>query len=275
MRELLASLDKGLPINTGKITISDWLDKWIDEHVAPKRRQETVERYRDICRKHIKPHLGHVQMTRLTPTDIKALEATWASQGMSPIGILYAHRVLSAALKAAVKMELLYRNPAQVVDPPSPEKREVRPPDVSAVNRILNESEQHADQLHPALRLVAYTGIRRGECLGLHWNEVDLNRPEITITESLVRSAELGLILEPPKSRSGRRVINLDDGTAQILREHKVRQMEHRLVLGSTYVDNDLVFPDEFGAPLNPMALTRALQRAARQADAGHVNCTT
>ncbi|MDP6302415.1 MAG: hypothetical protein QF717_14060, partial [SAR202 cluster bacterium] len=76
MRELLASLDKGLPINTGKITISDWLDKWIDEHVAPKRRQETVERYRDICRKHIKPHLGHVQMTRLTPTDIKALEAT-------------------------------------------------------------------------------------------------------------------------------------------------------------------------------------------------------
>lgn len=271
MRELLASLDKGLPINTGKIAISEWLDKWIIEHVAPKRRQGTVERYRDICRKHIKPHVGHIQMTRLTPTDIKALEAKWASQGMSPIGILYAHRVLSAALKAAVKMELLYRNPAQVVDPPSPEKREVRPPDVSTVNRLLEASEQYGDLLYPALRLVAYTGIRRGECLGLHWNEVDLSRPEITITESLVRSAELGLILEPPKSRSGRRVINLDDGTAQVLHEHKVRQMEHRLVLGSTHEDNDLVFPDEFGAPLNPMALTRALQRAARQADAGHV----
>ena len=125
------------------------------------------------------------------------------------------------------------------------------------------------------MRLIAYTGVRRGECLGLHWRDVDLVRQEITITASLVRSAELGLILEPPKSKASRRVINLDDGTVQVLREHKVRQMEHRLVLGSSYQDNALVFPDEFGAPLNPMALTRALQRAARQAGAGHVKKTT
>jgi integrase len=271
MRELLASLDRGLPINTGKLTVSEWFDRWIDEHIAPNRRQRTTERYRDVCRNHIKPYLGHMRLTRLTPSDIKALEATWAGQGMTAHGIQYGHRVLSAALKSAVKMELLYRNPALVVDPPRPEKREVRPPDVRTVNDLLDASEREGDRFYPALRLIAYTGIRRGECLGLHWRDVDLARQEITITASLVRSAEKGLILEPPKSKASRRVINLDDGTAQVLGEHKVRQMEQRLVLGSTYQDSDFAFPDEFGLPLNPMALTRALQRAARRAGSGHI----
>ena len=207
----------------------------------------------------------------MTPSDIKALEAGWAENGMTANGVQYAHRILSAALKSAVKMELIFRNPALVVDPPSPEKQEVRPPDVATVNNLPEASGAASHRFYPAMRLIAYTRVRRGECLGLHWRDVDLVRQEITITASLVRSAELGLILEPPKSRAGRRVINLDDGTAQVLREHKVRQMEHRLVLGSTYQDDDFVFPDGFGAPLNPMALTRALQRAARQAEAGHV----
>jgi len=87
---------------------------------------------------------------------------------------------------------------------------------------------------------------------------------------SLVRSAELGLILEPPKSKASRRVIDLDDGTIQILREHKVQQMEQRLILGRTYEDNDLVFPNELGGVLNPMALTRALERTGKRVEAGH-----
>ena len=199
------------------------------------------------------------------------METKWADQGMTPIGIQYAHRILSAALKTAVKMELLYRNPAQVVDPPRVETAEVQPPNVSTVHRLLEVSETQGDPLFPALRLIAYSAIRRGECLGLHWQQVDFTRQEITIVSSLVRSAEMGLILEPPKSKASRRVIDLDDGTMQILHEHKVRQMENRLILGRTYEDNDLVFPNEFGQPLNPMALTRALVRAARRAGGEHV----
>ena len=118
---------------------------------------------------------------------------------MTPTGIEYAHRILSAALKAAVKMELLYRNPAQVVDPPRVIKPEVQPPSVSTVNKLLEVAEAQANPLYPALRLIAYSGIRRGECLGLHWQDVDFDTQEITIVSSLVRSAEKGLILEPPK----------------------------------------------------------------------------
>ena len=212
-----------------------------------------------------------MQLTRLTPSDIKNLETQWANQGMTPTGIVFAHRILSATLKAAVKMELLYRNPAQVIDPPRVEKPEVQPPSISTVNKLLEVSESQADPLYPAMRLIAYSGIRRGECLGLHWQHVDFVTQEITIVGSLVRSAEKGLILEPPKSKASRRVIDLDDGTMQTLREHKVRQMEHRITLGQTYEDNDLVFPNQFGTSINPMALMRALDRAARRAGTKHI----
>lgn len=210
-------------------------------------------------------------MSRLSPTDIKALETKWLDRGMTATGVKFAHGILSASLNYAVKMEVLYRNPAKVVDPPRVEKSEVQPPDVKTVNQILATSEEHGDKLFPAIRLIAYSGIRRGECLGLHWRHVDFARQEIAVVSSLVRSSEMGLILEPPKSKASRRVIDLDDGTMQILRDHKVRQMEHRLLLGSTYEDNDLVFPNELGSVLNPMALTRTLDRTNCRVQAGHV----
>ena len=75
LRELMASLDKGLPINTKKITVSEWLDRWIAEHIASTKRQRTIERYSDVARKHIAPHIGHMQLTNVTPSDVKALEA--------------------------------------------------------------------------------------------------------------------------------------------------------------------------------------------------------
>jgi len=102
----------------------------------------------------------------------------------------------------------------------------------------------------------------RSECLGLHWQQGDFDRQEISIASSLVKSAQKGLLFEPPKSAASRRVINLDDGTMEVLLTHKLGQMEHRLVMATSYEDNDLVFPNEYGQPLNPMRLTRALDRA-------------
>ena len=96
----------------------------------------------------------------------------------------------------------------------------------------------------------------------------------MSIINSLVRSAEKGVIFEPPKSTVSRRIVNLDDGTMAVIRAHKVRQMEHRLTMARSYRDNDLVLPDEFGQPLNPMKLTRALDRAEKRVTVGLVKLT-
>ena len=171
-------------------------------------------------------------------------------------------------------MELIFCNPAQLVTSPGTKEPEVQPPSVSTVNSILADSIEHDDDLCPAIHLIAYSGIRRGECLGLHWQPVDFNRQAMSIINSLVRSAEKGVIFEPPKSTVSRRIVNLDDGTMAVIRAHKVRQMEHRLTMARSYRDNDLVLPDEFGQPLNPMKLTRALDRAGKRVIVGLVKLT-
>ena len=138
-----------------------------------------------------------------------------------------------------------------------------------------DSSDEFFYALQSCIQFHSQSRSMRGECLGLHWRQVDFERQEISIVSSLVRSAQKGLIFEPPKSAASRRVINLDDGTMEVIRAHKVRQMEHRLTMAQSYEDNDLVFPNEYGQPLNPMRLTRALDRAGKRIGAEHVKLTT
>ena len=266
LRELLSAYDRGIPISIEKITVVQWLDRWFNEHVLPHTRQRTQERYRGIIRMHLVPNIGNLPRNKLGPAHIKALEAKLLDDGMAAKGVELVHGVVSGALKYAVDMEVLERNAAQSVTSPKVKRREVEPPTVEKVSKVLELAKSEDHPLFPAIRLIAYTAIRRGECLGLCWNYVDLDAGTITIVQSLVRSIDKGLILEPPKRDSSRRVIDIDKGTVGVLRQHRVKQMEHRLVLGKSYQDNDFVFPDEFGNRKDPMALTRGIQSLSKRA---------
>ena len=87
LRELLSTLDKGIPLPTSKILLRDWLDQWLHEIIAPNRRQRTKERYEGIIRLHITPHLGHLQVARLAPSHIQALQSKLIAQGMAAEGV--------------------------------------------------------------------------------------------------------------------------------------------------------------------------------------------
>ena len=265
LRDLLTKMDQGLPVQADKLTVSEWADMWLKDHIEPARRQKTTERYRDVVKKYIVPYIGHMALQKIGPTDIKALESDWLSQGMSKQGVAYSHRILSACLKYGVRMEVIFRNPAEVVEPPRIERKEIHPPSPSAVKEILEKSESLKETLFPALWLIAYTGLRRGECLGLEWNNIDLNGQKISVVQSLVRSAQKGLILQPPKTRLSRRVIDIDSDTVEVLNRHRLGQGESKLMLGTSYVDRDLVFPNDLGEFLNPMALTRTLDRVCKR----------
>ena len=69
LRAMLSLTDKGIPVDTTKITFSQWLSKWMMDYVTPKCRQKTIERYQGLIDKHIVPYLGHVELTKLTPSD--------------------------------------------------------------------------------------------------------------------------------------------------------------------------------------------------------------
>lgn len=263
LRELLTALDRGLPINTQKITLGQWLEVWMAEHTIPNLRPNTQERYRGIIDRHIIPRLGHLSLTRVSPTDIKSLQSALTAEGMAAAGVELVHTVLSGAFKYAVALEILWRNPAQSVRPPTRPNKEVSSSEIGEVRQMLSVSRSLKEPLYAALHLTAYTGLRRGEILGLKWSDLDYDHASITVQRALVRVRGLGLILQPTKTDGSRRRLDIDPDTVAVLRAHRVVQMEHRLTMDGAYEDNDLLFPNELGRPLNPMALTRAFKRLA------------
>jgi integrase len=156
-------------------------------------------------------------------------------------------------------MDVLARNVAQAVQPPKVERKEVAPPDIEAIRSILAMAGRKEHPLSPCLHLIAYTGIRRGEALGLRWQDVNLDLATISIVQTIGRSLE-GLIIQPPKTNAGRRTIDIDARTVDVLRSHQGRQLLEKLNGDAAYVDNDLVFANPFGEPINPMSLTRTFQ---------------
>lgn len=265
LRELLSAYDKGIPIITEKVTVSQWMDKWMAEYVVPNCRQMTRERYERAIKRHILPEVGHIQLVRLNPRHIQALEAKLSSRGMASAGVELIHNIVSGALKYALRMEVVWRNVAQAVTTPRAPRIEVEPPDIGGVTRILEDARTEEHPLFPCIHLIAYTGIRRGEALGLRWQDVNLGAGTISIVQSLGRSVEKGLIFQPPKTNSGRRVIDLDEDTVTVLRVHQGQQLLHKARLDGAFQDQGLVFPGQLGGPLNPMALTRTYQSFAKR----------
>ena len=184
---------------------------------------------------------------------------------MSPAGVDLIHSIVSGSLKYALQMEILWRNPAQSVTTPKASKDEVSPPDISGVKNILDIADTERDPLFPCLHLIAYTGLRRGEALALRWQDINLDTGTISVARSLSRSVEQGLIFQPPKTNSGRRVIDVDEQTVRVLRIHQGEQLLLKTSLGDGYHDEDLVFPNPLGGPLNPMALTRCYKKYAKR----------
>ena len=281
LRELLASLDRGQPPDTGNITLADFLHRWLCDYAKPSTRPRTAERYESDVRLHIVPAIGHIKLTQLRPADIQSLEARLLAAGKGARSVKHIHAVLKEALKHAMRWGLVYWNATEAVDPPRVQYKEVQPPDASEVWRILGLGWQ--TPYGPALSFMARTGCRRSECLGLRWVDIDLDHGFASIVQTLQRVGRQGLVFQPPKSAKSRRSIALDAATVEMLREHQGSQVLMRMELGTSWHDRGLVFPGPLGEPLDPATLTRNFETVVKRAglegirlhDLRHFHATT
>ena len=265
LRDILASLDKGLPVDTGKITVGEFLVRWLKDYAIPNTRPRTAERYESDIRLHIAPALAHIQLSRLAPSDIQTMEARLLERGKSARSVQHVHAVLREALKHAMRWGLTHRNVAEGVDPPKPHRPEIQPPSAEGVWEILGLAETMP--YSAVLHFMAFTGCRRGEALGLRWSDVDLENGTAAIVQSLQRLKGQGLQFQAPKSAKGRRSIALDPGTVDMLRDHRGRRLLYQIELDGVYQDHGLVFSGPLGGPLDPSVLTRNFEKLAMKVD--------
>jgi integrase len=253
----LADRNGGLTYDARKLTVGEYVERWIEDSVRDTVRQRTYERYEQIVRVHIKPVLGRVKLSALTPAHVRALYREKLDAGLAPRTVRYIHVTLSKALKQAVADGLIPLNAASSVKSPKPKKNEIRPLDREQVRAFFETVS--GERLEPLYVLAVTAGLRAGELLGLKWEDLDLEAGMLQVRRSL-SEARSGRIFEAPKSGKGRS-IRLTRRAVNALRAHRKRQLEERMKLAGLWQDHGLVFPSQVGTPLSGRNLIRSFKR--------------
>ena len=267
LREALSLVDHGTFVAQQRTTVGDYLDQWL-ETMRPNVRATTHAGYQRNVAK-LKGGLGHVRLNDLRPVMIQRLYAELSLNGgrggkpLSAKSVVNVHLCLGKALADAERLGMLAINPVRRVRPPRWQSPEMRVWSADQTRAFLDASQTH--RLHAAFVLLATTGMRRGEVVGLRWDDIDLQGARLHVRQS-VTTAENRIVMDAPKTRRSRRSIALDDDSVTALRAHRRRQAEERLAAGELWQDRDLVFPDQLGALLHPDAVSRTFAAVVRQA---------
>lgn len=268
--ELLGRLDQGTYVAPTKSTLGEFLAEWLDT-IETTVRESTADSYRRNVENHVIPRIGSV---RLTSVDAGTLNGLYAEMlrsgrrdgrgGLSPRTVRYVHTILHRAFKDAVRWGRLVRNPADAADPPAAGSGEERPDietwDAATLRQFLGLAREHEERWYAAWVLLATTGARRGEVLGLRWADVDLEAGRLSIRQSLT-VVQHRPVFEAPKTAKGRRAVALDPGSVLVLREWRRRQLEERMAMGSGWADTGLVFTQPTGELVHPEAFSKVFER--------------
>lgn len=267
LTRILHEIETGAFVEPSKMTLTKYLNHWLDNHAKNRVSAKTFQRYEEIAKKHLIPALGPTLLAKLTPLAIqeyygKALAGgrRKGTGGLSAQTVMHHHRILSEALHQAVRWRLLHSNPCELVDPPRPVRRDMKTIDPEQTAKLLNAAAPL--RIYVPVLLAATTGMRRGETLALRWKDVDLDSAVLAVTQTLEKVGKQ-LTFKAPKTERSRRTISLPQITVEALRRHRVKQAEERLAAGKAYVAQDLVCCNALGQPLDPDYVTHAFAKFA------------
>lgn len=267
-KALIERRDAGLLISRADQKLGDYLTRWLEEVSRPSIRPRTYEAYRDNIRR-LLPLIGHHRLSQLSPAHIQAAYGALLNAGSSPRTVHHSHAVLRTALKQAVLWGLLLRNPVDAVSPPRVPRVEMKTLTAAQVRELLAYSRN--DRFESLWTLMASTGIRVGEAIGLRWDDFEADARLLTIQRALQRQQGSGLVFVEPKSRQSRRTIELPALAGEALRRQRSRQAEERLAVGPAWVEQGLIFTTIVGKPLDPNHVYVSFQRALRRAGLPHL----
>lgn len=276
LAEALHKRDTGIDISPGRLTVADYLRRWLRDYAAHNVAPSTLARYQGIVECHLIPGLGSLRLRDLGPGHIQEAHgralapggrADGTVGGLSARSVVQHHRVLREALSHAVQLQLLGANPADSVKPPRPERHKMRALDAEEVARLLKAASRTPH--YALIYLAVATGARLGELLALRWQDTDLNHDSLHITRSAGRLRGQGMTFRQTKTHRSRRPVALSPETVAVLREHRRAQLEQRMLVGPAYEDQGLVFASATGRPLDDSSLRRAFTRITRDAGIG------
>lgn len=269
MQAVQADVRLGLPVRTDeRLTVKEYLKSWLE---TKDIRPSTKKQYEVSIRLHIVPDLGKHRLKELTALHVRKWIAGKAAEGkVSPSTIRLAHATLKTALSQAVTDGLVVRNVAKLVRPLASRQYEARFLTVEQARKFLSTVQTH--RLGALYALLLTVGLRKGEALGLSWDDVNLDDGKLSIRFTMQQVGQQ-LVRGEPKTKSSIRTIKLPPNTVTILREHKDRQGFERNRAGANWKGNpwNLVFTSEVGTPLEGTNINRQIAILLSDSGLGHL----
>jgi integrase len=285
LNRLAGAVDRDAHVDITAMTVGDFLEQWLSSTLPLTVASSTAFSYRSNMQRHVIDRIGSVRLQRLSGptlnrlyTDLLEPGANLRSpeRGLSRRTVRYVHTILHRALGDAVRHGLLVRNPADLADPPSvkasaPRRDKVRTWTAAELSTFLRRSDAEGDRDFALWRLIASTGMRRGEAVGLRWGDVDLDAGTVTITRALTVTNHI-VEISAPKTTSGSRSIALDSRTVAALIAHQAVRANERELLGiGPSALTDYVAGAADGSFLHPEAASKRFDRRAARYGLPHI----
>ncbi|MFI1702798.1 tyrosine-type recombinase/integrase [Streptomyces griseoruber] len=280
LTEKIATSNRGLPVPSAQGSVAAYLTYWLEAVAVHQLRENTHTRYTTCVNRYLIPGLGKKKLAKLTAKDVRTwlnqlrttcqccargIDAgrdeprccavgTCCSKLLSPLTLTYIHSVLKSALEHAVREEEIPRNVARNVRTGTPRPRRFEPLTADEARKFLAATSGH--RLQSLFELALHTGLRKGELLGLRWEDLDLDRGTAAVRRTLQRTSTGGLTTLPTKTRASERRIALSARCLQSLKHH--REQQQREAAGTAWQHKGHVFTTAQGRPIDPTNLTRA-----------------
>lgn len=267
---------QGVYIEPSETLLKDYLTQWLEDYAKPNIKPKTYDIYRNMIDNHLIPGLGNIPVGKLRPTQLKGFyakklkggRADGKPGGLSNRSVQYMHVILKLVLKSAVEDEMITRNVAIDVTPPTVKKPKIRFWEWDNAKAFLVAEKKKYDKkrgrYYPIYALALSTGMRRGELLGIHWNDINYNKKTLIVRHSLVLTDDGPLLQDTLKTDSSYRALDISDKTIEMLKAHRKRQAQEILALGLR--DTGMVFTAATGNWVDPSNMDKYFREAVKRA---------
>ena len=226
-------------------------------------KHQTITLYKKLLER-INIAIGHIKLTDIRPQHLNNFyEQLRNDINLTTGGKLSAktireyHALIGTILKQAEKEMLVTYNAASKASPPKNKRKPAQYLEIDEIKTIFNILEKGPLKWKVLIKLLAVTGARRGEILGLKWNKINFKENTIYIDNNLLYTQERGIYEESPKTESSIRYVTLPKETILLLKQYKKIYMEQKLSIGNKWIGKDnFIFTQENGLPMHPDSVT-------------------
>lgn len=249
-----------------RVTLAEHLGWYLEHCVKPHREKTTLYAYERMIENHLVPALGVHKLDKLTTAHIQEY-ITAKTAELSPNTVIKHLDLLHSALAQAVSNGQLNRNPAEYVIRPRKIKNEVQPCTIAEVQRALELAKEDSNWFYIALVLAAFTGMRRGEIMGLRWENVDLEHRILTVKESRTTAGKEDIV-KRPKTAASVRYLRIEPPLAAALEaEYKRQQEDQQYFNDGEYNPGGYVVITDTGKLPNPNSINNRIDYLVKTTD--------